>query len=431
MNKTADKKLFPGWIVVAICFFVLTIGGGVFHTFGVFFKPLQDYFGWSRGLTSSIPTVFWVGYAISCFVMGQLTDRYGPRLTLAVGAVLAGLGFSLASQTTSIWQLYLFYFMAALGAGATVVLPAATVQRWFIRRRGFALGLTLSGVGLGVFVGAPLANYLISHYDWRTAYLVLGISVWVLLTLASRLLVASPEVKGLRPYGWHEIQSKGEGPAGYPNPLKASPQVWATEELSIRKTVRTRAFFLTMFFYSVSWFPLPIVMVHFIPFATDMGISSAVAASAFGLMGGLIIVGRIVMGGVADKLGWKTAFAICCLFNAVAFFWLIEVRNLWMLYFFVVIFGFAYGGLGTQVMGLVAYFLGMKSLGATTGIMEGICVLVSSLSPLLAGFIFDRTGGYFIAFLIGAVLLAAVGLTALLLKSPGRPSEQQAAHNKI
>ena len=146
MVPAEKPNFFYGWVIVAACFVAAT-SYGLFYTFGVFFKSLQDEFGWGRALTGSVHSVHLVIYALSTYFFGRLTDRIGPRRALSLGAFFIGIGLSLCSMITSIWQLYFFYIIASLGSGVTVSLPNATVQKWFIRKRGLALGLVTAGVG--------------------------------------------------------------------------------------------------------------------------------------------------------------------------------------------------------------------------------------------------------------------------------------------
>ena len=144
-------RLYYGWIVVAACF-ICCMTYGTFYTFGIFFKPLQDQFGWSYTLTSSVQSIHIIIYIISSFVVGWATDRFGPRWPLILCALCVGVGYLLCSRIQSIGQLYLFYSIASMGAGLVWSLPLSIVQRWFIERRGLAVGITVSGIGIGTFV---------------------------------------------------------------------------------------------------------------------------------------------------------------------------------------------------------------------------------------------------------------------------------------
>ena len=170
-KETKNPTIFYGWFVVAACFAVTLSLGETFWTFGVFFKPLEDGFGWSRALVSSGYTAFLLGYTISVVTAGRLADRYNPRPIILASALLSGLGISLCSQTQSINQLRFFLFIAGLGAGASWSVPTSVVQRWFYKekRAGLALSIVSAGVGVGALIFAPLINYLILNYGWRNA----------------------------------------------------------------------------------------------------------------------------------------------------------------------------------------------------------------------------------------------------------------------
>ncbi|MDH4267711.1 MAG: MFS transporter, partial [Deltaproteobacteria bacterium] len=242
----AFKKIpfFYGWVIVATCFVAAT-SYGLFYTFGVFFKALQAEFGWGRALTGSVHSLHLLIYGISTYYFGRLTDRYGPRRALSLGAIFIGVGLSLCSQIQNIWQLYFFYIIASLGSGVTVSLPNATVQKWFAKKRGLALGLVTAGVGAGTLLLAPLSNYLINLMGWRSAYVIIGISYWGLLTLNALAIEENPEKKGLKPYGWEERISRGDSSEGK-----------RTQEWSAREAMKTGSFFLIIFIYFFTNLPI-------------------------------------------------------------------------------------------------------------------------------------------------------------------------------
>jgi MFS transporter, OFA family, oxalate/formate antiporter len=161
-------------------------------------------------------------------------------------------------------------------------------------------------------------------------------------------------------------------------------------------------------------------MIHIVPFATDLEIPKAFAASALGLIGGLSILGRVGMGLVAEKIGWKWGLFLSCLLSGLMLLWLIGVGNLWMLSVFAVIYGFFYGGKITTIPGLIGSFFGTRSLGEMIGAIHAVSLAGGIIGPVLGGYIFDRTGSYRIAFLIAALsFLISAALT--LFARPPRP----------
>jgi MFS family permease len=396
------------------CCFLATVCAGIFYTFGVFFKPLQTEFGWSAALISSIQSVHIAIGIVSGFLVGWATDKFGPRLTLACGGTLIGIGFSLCSQASELWHFYLFYGIASLGVGAFWVLPLATVQRWFVEKRGLTLGIVTAGAGAGAVVYAPVASSLVLTQGWRFTYLIIGIGTWVALMTAAGLMAHSPEKKGLKPLGIEE-------PGMEFTDIQANryhPGLWRAGEWSLGEALRSRSFWLLAAIYVLVLIPIMMVIVHLIPFATTVGINETAAAGALALIGGLGIAGKIGMGTVAQKMGFKWALIICAGVCAVMFAWLLRVQSLWMIYLFAIIYGFCYGGIMPQVPGLTGYFFPGKSLATIFGTLNAISAIGSILGPLIGGFVWDATGSYRMAFIIGASSWALSIILALLLKPP-------------
>ncbi|MCJ7596361.1 MAG: MFS transporter, partial [Desulfobacterales bacterium] len=205
-KEAKQSEIFYGWFVVIACSFVTMSLGETMWSFGVFFKPLENEFGWSRRLISSGYTAFLLGYALSAIIAGRLADRYNPRSILMACGVLAGLGISLCSRVQSVNEFRLFLFVSGLGAGSTWTVPIATVQRWFYgrKRAGLALSIVVAGVGVGALVFAPLINYLILNHGWRQTYLIIGI-------LFLSLIVASSLVIGRKPPNVQSPLNKEKG----------------------------------------------------------------------------------------------------------------------------------------------------------------------------------------------------------------------------
>jgi MFS family permease len=402
----ADKPgFFYGWVIVAACFIAAT-SYGLFYTFGVFFKSLQTEFGWGRALTGSVHSVHLVIYALSTYFFGRLTDSIGPRRALTLGAFFIGIGLVLCSRIHSIWHLYFFYIIASLGSGVTVSLPNATVQKWFVRKRGLALGLVTAGVGAGTLLLAPLTQYLITSLGWRTSYIILGICYWALLTLAAMAMVDQPGKKGLKPYGWQDkVGAEQEKDVGFHD--------WPTKE-----AMKTKIFWLIILIYFFTNLPIHMVMIHIVPYLTDLGISRAFAAGALGLIGGISISGRIGMGVLSEKIGWKWGLFLCCLICSLMLFWLIRVRAPWMLLVFTLTYGFFYGGKITNIPGLIGSFFGTRSLGEIIGIIHAVSLTGGIIGPVLGGYIYDRSGSYRLAFLIAALAFLTASILTLFAHPP-------------
>lgn len=404
MDKEAiSRSVFYGWFVVAACFAVTLTVGETFWSFGVFFKPLESEFGWSRSLVSSGYTAFLIGWGISAVVSGRLADRYSPRPILLAAALLTGLGISLCSRVQDINQLRIFLLIAGLGAGATWSVPTSTVQRWFYQRRraGLALAIVVAGVGVGAIIFTPLINHWILSYGWRNAFLAVGIIFFIIVSISSLVIRQSPT----------NVTTVPEGQAVLPKSL--SKDGWTTSEV-----VTMPPFIGIAFCALVGIFAFNALSVHLIPYATDTGISSTASAVALGLEGGFSIPGRIMAGFISDRIGWQKVLALSLLGMGLSVLWLLFMESQWMLYCFVFFYGVCHGLRAPSQVGILSRFFGMRSLGELIGITSAMGCLISSFAPYIAGFIFDTTSSYFMVFMIIMVSLVSGSLVAIVVKEP-------------
>lgn len=415
-NTLKDKlcgfipKFFYGWVVVGACF-ICCASYGTFYAFGVFFRPLQDQFGWSSTLTSSVQSVHIFVYVISSLLFGWATDRFGPRLPLIAGSLCLGLGYLLCSKIQNITHLYIFYSIASIGAGVVWSLPLSTVQRWFIRRRGLALGIALSGIGIGTFLWAPAVSYFIHEYGWRTAYTAMGAIACSALGLAT-LLIATPEEKGVSPLGSNEHFSET-----YEQHLYSFSQ---KKDMELSNALRTSQLWLICFLQFSFNIGIFLVFVHLVPFAIQNGVNAQSAAKAVGLIGGLSVLGRIMMPMIVEKKmvsRWERGLFVCSIGATLMLLWLPTVHNLWMLYLFALIYGFFYGSWIPLVVALTGNYFGLKYLGTLLGIIQ-IGLIGGIVGPLIGGFVYDKMGNYSMAFLTCSISFFLAGVITFIIKNP-------------
>jgi len=392
-----SSRIYYGWIVATAGSVVALNLGGIVWTFGVFFKPIESEFGWSRSLVSSGYTAFLLGHAISILFAGRLVDKYSPRPILFVSALTGGLGIALNSWIHSVNELRLFMFLAGMGTGANWSVPATNVQRWFYKRQraGLALSIVVAGLGAGALLFAPLINHLILSYGWRTAYQIIGIIFFVVVSLATFFIKRSP----------NEVSP-------------SSKEITQVEGWTTRRAIATAAFAGITFLFCFGDLSFMMITVHLVPHAIDVGISPTAAAGALGLMGGFSIPGRLTGGLLAEKTSWQRVLIFSSFGMSLSIFLLIFLRATWMLYFFVFFHGLFFGFRVPAIIGILGSFFGMRSLGALIGITSAISVVFGALAPYFAGFVFDATGSYFWAFLILVLALASTGAVAKIIKKP-------------
>jgi len=404
IRQTPEKKpgFFYGYIVVVAAFFILLVGYGLFNIYGVFFKPLLAEFGWTRAITSGAFSVGMIMAGLLAVVTGGLTDRFGPRIVLTACGCFLGAGFLLMSQISSIWQLYLFFgVIAGIGASGVWVPVLSTVARWFVKRRSMMTGIVLAGMGTGVLVAPLVVSRLIAVYDWRMSYIIMGITVLVVVVLASQFLKRAPT--GIEPLPC------GENEAGE---QEARP---GTDGLSLIEAAHTRQFWMMMALFFFFGFGLFSIMVHIVPHTIELGVNPISAANVLSTLGGMGVLGNFVLGSLGDRIGSRYIFIIGFIMWMVALAWLLQADQMWMLYIFAVLFGFAEGGMGPAESPLVADYFGLKHHGLIFGVVDIGFPIGAALGPFVNGYIFDITGSYQMAFLIcGATSVISLILAVML-----------------
>ncbi|MBI2831154.1 MAG: MFS transporter [Chloroflexi bacterium] len=390
------------WKIVIACFGVSLCLGEAFNSFGIFLKPLQAEFGWSRAIVSSGYTALIIGYAVSAVIAGKLVDKHNPRPILVVSAFLAGLGIALCSQARDINEFRIFNFIAGMGAGATWSVPSTVVQRWFYgeRKAGIALGITLSGVGVGGLVFAPLISQLILSYGWGSTYVIIGI-VFFSTIAGSALVVRHPRPAEARMPA-EAVVSKTKTTGGW----------------TMGRIMKTPAFAGITFLNTSSLIAWHMIAAHLVPQAIDIGIAPMTAAAAFGLIGGISTGGRLISGFLSVRLPWRNILIISFFGMGVSMSLAVFLTNVGMLYIFAFFYGLFYGIRATSHAGILNEFFGMRFMGEILGVTAAISQPIGASGPFIAGFIFDKTGNYTIAFLIAMALLLSSGVIGTVMKKP-------------
>ena len=406
MTGDRKPKLFYGYIIVLVGFGIQAVGWGVYSVFGVFFTPLLIEFGWTRVTISGATSLSFLLLGFFGIIAGRLGDKFGPRVVMVGCGLFLGLGYLLMSQVSTIWQLYLFYgLIVAIGTSGLDVLPLSTVARWFVKRRGMMSGILKAGTGAGVLLMSIVASGLIVSYGWRTSYLILGSAAFAFIVLAAQFLRRDPGQKGLVPYGADEA---------------GAADLNATEAgFSLQEAIHLRQFWMLCALCVITLFYIDTIMVHIVPHGIELGISAASAATILAVIGGVSMVGRVVMGSAGDRIGSRLAISVCFPIMAVALFWLQIAQELWMLYLFAAVYGFAHGGFFALLSPLVAELFGLGSHGVIFGIVIFSGALGGSLGPVLVGYIFDVTNSYQLGFLVCALLAVISFILALLLRPTG------------
>lgn len=396
-------------VMVSVC--LMTVQALRMFTFGVFLRPIAAEFGSGRGELST-------AYAIGLFtagafsiVAGKISDKYGPRILVTISGMLTAIGFFLMSRISAIWQLQAIWGVFMGLGGSFFFIPIfSTIPRWFIRHRGTAVALTSAGFGFGGIISPPLAQLLISAYDWRTAYIVLSLITVVTVVPLAQLLRQSPEKIGIKAYG-DESDT---------NSVAVTVKGLAGEGFSFRSAIKSRYFWLLGLVQFCFFSCLQVVLVHIYPYAVDIGIPMLTAAGIVSFISAFSVVGRIATGFLSDKVGGRRMLVACLATSSLALIWLLIARQVWMFYLFALVFGFAYGGMVPLSALVPAEIFGLKAFGVIYAGMMVVSMTGESLGAPMAGFIFDITGHYWPAFVICITLSLSATFLSIIIAKYGR-----------
>jgi MFS family permease len=401
-------RVFYGYIVVASAFIIMLVSWGLFIVFGVFFNPLIDEFGWSRAVTSGAYSFCTIFHGVLGIAMGGLNDRYGPRIVVTFCGFFLGLGYLLMSQVNSVWQLYLFYgFILGIGMSGVWIPLLSSVARWFVGRRSLMTGIVICGLTLGQLIAPPLISRLISAYDWRNSYLILGGVVMVSILLFAQFLRRDPGGTGQLRDG-----ENGE---------KQQVLISRSSDFSLKEAVHTAQFWITTIIFFCFGYAAFAITVHIVPHAIELGISDISAANVLAVNGGIGVIGNFLLGGIiGDRIGNRKVMIIGFVLMIASLLWLVPARELWLLYLFAIVFGLALGAMGTSESPLIARLFGLSSHGLIYGVIGLGFTAGGAVGPVVTGYIFDLTDSYQLAFLI----CAAFSVCGLILMAILKPTQK-------
>jgi len=382
----SDIPRRQGWVVVGACSLVMF---GVWNShagFGVFLPVLAKEFGWSRGAISIALALNLTIGGLIAFVIGAASDRYGPRLILTISAVFVGALFALASRIDALWHLYLVLgVLLGVAMSSVYLVPTTTVSRWFVDRRGLALGILLAGLNVAFVTGPLLSAYLIERFGWRTTYLVLGALVWVLAIPGSMLTRFPPAPTGA---GSRTDRSAASGGS------------------TLGEALADRRLWLLVTAWMLLGFNQMMMSIHLVSYVNDQGVTLERASLALTILGTGTIAGRILFGIAADRIGTKPTFWFCLTIPIVTLLAIVAGPSLSVLDFLLFWLGLSAAGSDTTLVKGAVETFGVRAIGAVMGVLSLGWRCGAALGPTAAGFIYDAMGTYVLAFALAAGGLA-------------------------
>lgn len=419
-------KIFYGWWIAVGAAIAHGMSGGFYaYGFSTFFMPLVEEFGWSRTLVSAAFSLSHIEGGLLGPIGGFLIDKFGPKKIMILGVTVMGVGYLWLSQIDSLVAFYLA-FILFIATGATIGLQQCglvATANWFVRKRGTAMGIVLTGVGLGGTV-VPLLGWLVAHYSWRPAAIITGLLVFIIGIPVALVLRHKPEPYGYLPDNAVEEITKVKKPEET-EVNRSQPVATSEERVSLKDTdftprqaLRTKAFWLIAVVFGLRQFAIGGVIIHQIPFLTGLGISPELAASMLGSIALVSILGRLGFGRMADIIDKRYTMAICLALMALSCFILANAQSWWYLVAFIILFSPGYGGGAALMYAIRGEFFGRQHFGTISGFMDFAQMWGIVSGPTFAGWIFDVTGSYGIAFTSFAIASAIATILVLFTQRP-------------
>ena len=400
----------------------LVHAGAMFYIFGIFYDPLLKAFGWSRSQVAVALSIYLLTLGFASPVVGKLTDRYGPRKLIGIGAIVGGINFLLISRVTALWQFYVLYLIQGFAYAGCGLVPVNTaLANWFDKKRGTAIGVAMTGISLGAITITPLGGLILERYSWQTTYVFLAVTSWALVLPPVLFVMRNrPEDMGLLPDGGLPKEASTEGDAGNADDegILIHDINWTPSQ-----AVRSLHFWLISVSYLIIHVAFGSVLTHQIVYLTDSGVPMAAAAAALGLTGGIGGAGKLFFGYLSDKWSPKLIAPLCAALQAVGIVILLVTHSPLMVWIFAVVFGFCMGGHAAVIPVVVGYIFGLGSFGTIYGVVTTFGSIGIAIAPVLAGVAYEMLGNYTLIF--SGCILASIGAAVLLFWSIASISKSQ------
>jgi len=417
------RKIFYGWwIVIASVILHFLTGGTFYYGFSVFFNPIRDTFRWTAAVTSVAFTLRGLETGALSPLAGLLVDRLGPRKLIFFGWSIIGLGFLLMSRINSLGAFYGSFLLVATGMsfGSGLVTNTA-IANWFTRKRSRALAITFIGPGLCGLL-APILALSINYVGWRNTLLITGIALWVIGLPLSLVIRHKPGPYGYFPDG--EITAPMPETASEPNlrpSTKMEPgSLSSAPGFTAKAALRTRAFWVLSAVFFFQQVGTSAVTVHIVPYLESVKVSTTIAATAVTGMTLCSLIGRLGFGFLGDFANKRYLIAIALTIQTLGtfIFSFVGGDRVWLIILFLLTYGPGFGAPIPLRPALQADYFGTRSFGTIMGVMSLVSMVGGLVSPIVAGWIFDITESYRLAWQIFALVTIPAIPLILLTKPP-------------
>lgn len=424
VSETVTGKtggVFYGWFALAgVMLVIFVVGGAFINSFGVLLPVITSEFGWSRAMVAGALAAGIMAFGLPSPLYGVLVVRLGPRITLILGNLLAGLGIAGVYFVQEVWHLYVLYILIGIGGGFGGYISCTTVaNNWFIKKRSLALGIFIASAGLGGFVFPPLTTSLIAAIGWRETWLVLaGVIIILAVVIGGIVLVRNkPEDMGQTPDGM---------PADAFSDLEVAESQAATEQKasgwSIKQVMKTPTAWLIGGFSAANTFTMGTMVTHQIAYLQDIGFNAMTAATTMSFMSVFSIAGSLLFGALAMRLKMRYLASAFFVIQLIGLVILLTSRELGLIYVYAAFQGMSNGALTAAMPTFVGAYYPRNRYAQVMGVVLPFQVCSNAIATTVAGAIYDATFTYTPAFITAAVF-CLVGLIFVFMAR--RPKQLQ------
>ena len=421
-TKTKEPRtgrVFYGWWIVSGGFTMqMIVGSLMIHSFTAYFPLLQAQFGWSRALLSGAFALSRAESGLLGPLQGWMIDRFGPRAMVRGGMVIFGAGFIMFSYTDSVLDYYITFLLMALGSSVAGFLTVATtVVNWFEKKRGMAMGIAMSGFGIGGLL-VPAVAWSLSSVGWRPTAFVSGVVIIIVGIPLAQLFRQRPEQYGYLPDGAPAPQRGLSGESSDYGDATGEDDIGG---FTAREAMRTPAFWLLSMGHGMALLTVGAVSLHLVPHIMEsVGLSITAASTAVAVMTVFNIIGQVGGGVVSDRFSKRYMAAIAMLAHAVGLIILANATTILPVYLFAMLHGTAWGVRGPLMTTIRADYFGRASFATIMGFSSLVVMLGMTGGPLFAGFMADIFDGYRIPFMIIAAI-TGLGCFFFAIAGPPKP----------
>ncbi len=391
-----------GWVIAGVLFVCFTLTVGMLqYSYGVFVAPLEEEFGWTRAEVN-VSLSFFAMTGLLAPIAGPLLDRFGSSRVMMFSYLLLAISFLPRPWMTELWEFYALNVLMYAGMPGAIMLPVGKlIGIWFTEARGRAVGITAMGANFGGFIFSAQTRTLIDLTDWRATYFIFGVTIALLIPLIAVTIRETPRRT-------QAVQQE----------IDTSASAVLEEGMTIREAIRTRAFVLMTGGLLLATIPYQSVLTQIIPHLEAEGMSSTGAAWVLSVIAIFGMVGKVLLGDLADRFAARKVFVGSLFLQAFGLIVLINGgTSIYVWLIFVPIFGVAFGGMGSLMTLLPLETFGIRAFASIFGLLSLLILPTALIGPPLTGYAFDVTGSYTIAFYVIAGLLV-IGSVALWFAAP-------------